>query len=279
MTVASELITLEMNFADGIGISVVGENHPFVTVFRRASETGKHTGDWILLAVRPSPNAPPRLLGTLVWTPGARFLFFHGIPGQIQSTHPDKSLNGKPLDHITLELDPDMSRFEEHNAALTSDAASRGQARRGIVHPGHLHPWFGLLLRDLDAYETLPRSFKFEFPVPRTDVERRSRALLGRGRRTDTEFRVPTTPGPHYFQVDVWAGRGPGWAKKYADALPWSDLPGVVAEYVDEPVQRAAQIHHFSDDCGLIVVLTRPRGVLEKAGLVHTVITPLNRAG
>jgi len=273
----TEQFTLEMGFADGAGTQVVGQDHPLVSVFRRAVQSGKYTGQWMFLAVKSAPDAHPKLLGTIVWTPGGRFLFFHGRVGDVQSTHPDKSLNGKRLDHITLELAEDMQRFEEHVAVLPGGKRSRGQVRCGPVHAGHLHPWFSLLLRDLDAYEPLPATFRFEFSIPLSDVSRRSRALMGSGKRTASAFPQPPTGSAHYFQLDVWAGRGPKWSQKFADALPWPTLPGVVAGHCGEPVTRSGQLHDFTDDAGVITVLTRPSGSLELAGLMHTVIQPAQR--
>jgi hypothetical protein len=238
-------------------------------------DTGTYTGEWLFLAVRPSPAEKPKLLGTVAWTPGERFLFFPGKPGEVHSTHPDKSLNGRVLDHVTLELDVGMSRFSEHIAVLGgAGRKSRGQTRRGSVHDGHLHPWFSLLLGSLDGYEALPAVFKFEFPVPRPDESRRAQAMMGRGKRTATAFPVPESEGPHYYQLDVWAGRGQAWQRKYADALPWPTVDGVVSDHRGERVRRAAQFHELSDECGIITVLTRPSGSLQVAGLIHAAIQP-----
>lgn len=277
----TEHITLEMSFPDGEGSLTVGRDHPLVSVFRRAVHKGTYTGEWLLLAVRPALAEKPKLLGTVAWTQGERFLFFPGKPVEVHSTHPDKSLNGSILDHVTLELDEAMSRFAEHVAVLgRGSGESHGQTRRGTVHEGHLHPWFSLLLRSLEGYEALPAIFKFEFPIPHADVQRRVRAILGRGKRTATAFPVPESEGTHYYyQVDVWAGRGKGWQKEYADALPWPTLDGVVVGHRGEPVTRAAQIHELTADCGIITVFTRPSGSLQAAGLIHAAIQPAKTLG
>jgi hypothetical protein len=266
-----------MTFADGTGTVLIGPEHPLVSVFRRAVRSGKHTGQWILLAVKDAPHAPPRFLGNVVWTPGGRFLFFHGLSGRVQSTHPDKTLNGKTLDHLTLELGEDMSRFEEHTAILPGGKGSRGQFRRGVVHDNHMHPWFSLLLNDVSPYELLPATFRFEFSVPSSDVARRSAALIGTAKRTVCAFPVSTGEGPNYYQLDVWAGRGEGWKHRHADALPWPTIPGVVDGHRGEQVARKGHCHELGDDCGIVTVLTRPSGVLRRPGVVHTTIEPIRR--
>ncbi len=271
----AEPITLEMTFADGEGILAVGRDHPLVSVFRRAVDTGGYTGEWLFLVARPAPAEKPKLLGTVAWTPGERFLFFPGKPREVHSTHPGKSPNGRVLDHLTLELDGTMSRFTEHVAVLgCGSGKSRGQVRRGRVHERYLHPWFSLLLRSLEGYEALPAVFTFEFPIPPTDLHRRLRAMMGTGKRTATAFPPLESAGTHYYQLDVWAGRGTEWHKRYAGALPWSTVHGVVAGHCGELVTRTAQFHELAGDCGIITVLTRPSGTLQTAGLVHAAIQP-----
>lgn len=273
----TELMTLEMTFADGEGCLTVGHEHPLVSVFRRAVETGRPSGNWLFLVVRPSPAEKPKLLGTVAWTPGGRFLYFPGKHGEVASTHPNPSLNGGVLDHVTLELDETMSRYDEHVAVLKNvKGNSRGLRRKGVVHAGHLHPWFSLLLRNVEGYENLPKTFQFEFPVPSSDIQRRLWALIGVGKRSATTFPVPISKGPHYFQMDVWAGRGDGWKAKRSDAIPWPTVTGVLDGHEGEQVERIAQIHELDDGAGIVTVLTRPSGSLRISGLIHAKIEPIS---
>lgn len=274
--VTIERTTLEMSFADGEGVLAVGPDHPLVSVFRRAAETGKYTGHWLYLIARPSRSAKPKLLGTVAWSPGSRFLFFPGKLGEVLSTHPDQSLNGRRIDHVTLELDAAMSSFDEHVAVL-GGTNTRGQRRRGKVHDGHLHPWFSLLLRSLDAYASLPAQFKLQMAIPSADVTRRCEAMMGTGTRTAMCFPDPKPEGTYYYQLDVWAGRGDGWRKKYADTLPWPAFDGVIEDHRGELVDRSGQVHDVASDCGIAVVLSRPSGMPTVGGLVHAAIEPLKK--
>lgn len=271
---ASERVTLEMSFQDGCGTLAVGQEHPLVAVFRRAVRTGTYSGSWVYLVVRPEASHRPKLLGTIAWTAGERFLYFPGYNGPAAPVQADDDLNGRNLDHATLELDRAASTFSEHIAALGDQPRSRGRFRRGVVDSTRLHPWFSLLLSDLARYEDLPATFRFDLAMPASDVDRRCRAMMGRGQRTSTSFPAPRGVGPHYYQLDVWAGRGEQWKERYADALPWPTIPGVVDDHLGEPCDRAAQRHEFDSDTGFVIVLTRPSGTLRTKGLLHAHVTP-----
>jgi hypothetical protein len=271
--IRTEPLILTMNFQDGNGTLKVDLDHPLVTVFRRAVKTGKYTGDWLYLIVRPSAAEKPKLLGTVAWTPrGERFLFFPGKPVEVLSTHLDKSPNGNMLDHITLEFDETMSRYSEHIKILGCDTSKpQRHTRGGCVRVGELHPWFSLLLQNLNEHEDLPAIFKFEFDAPSSDISRLAEeAMFGRVRqRSATAFPAPESDGPHYFQLDVWAGRGDGWKSKYADYIPWYLVKGRVDGHRGEIVTSAAQYHDFGDDCGILIALTRPSGSLTSGGIFH----------
>lgn len=263
-----------MNFEDGDGALTISLDHPLATAFRRAANKGGSTGSWLYLTYRPALDKPPKLFGTIVWTPGSRFLFFPGRRGEIRSTHKDASLNGKPLDHITLELDRAMLTADEHVAAI-GEGRNRGQRRKAKVHTGFLHPWFSLLFHDTLQYQALPAQFLLQLTAPKTDVQRRVVAMMGKGQRAyPAAFPSPGSTNSHYYQVDVWAGRGSRWESKQADALPWRTT-SIVLGHQGEEVQAVRQIHRLSTDSGIVSVLSRPSGVLKIAGLVHPTITPV----
>jgi len=272
---AFEPMTLEMGFEDGDGSIEVTLEHPLATPFRRAVSTGKYTGSWSYLIARPGPGLPSLLLGSVVWSPGKRFLYFPGRVGEVNSSRFDDEFNGRGLDHVTLELDTEMSRFDEHVAVL-GDGKSRGQRRKGRVHSGHMHPWFSILSTNLESYEPIPAELRMRFDAPLSDVQRRCVAMMGTGQRTSLCFPKAEGELPHYYQLDVWAGRGAGWADKYADALPWPTVSGVVDKHRGEEVERVAGRHAFEESAGIVFVLTRPSGTLLKGGLVHAEIEPSN---
>jgi len=278
MAAVVEPTILEMTFADGAGELSLCEQDPLVAVFRRAIRTGSYSGSWLYLIARPSAGLPPKLLGTIAWTPGERLLYFPGFHGSVVTRSREDPLNGGFLDHVTLELDPTGSKFEEHIAILGERRRTRGRARRGSVLPGHLHPWFSLLRSDLERYQDLPAKYRFQLVMPTADVARRCRAMMGTSMRTDVGFPDPSGDGPHYYQVDVWAGRGEDWAQRYANALPWAITPGVVDDHRCENLTRVAQWHALAPGVGVIVVLTRPSGSLRVAGLLHPDVTPVASA-
>lgn len=273
MAKRTEPLRLEMQFPEGHGEQVAGPTDPLVAVFRRSIRAGNPTGDWMYLLARPSAQRRPKLLGTIAWTEGKRFLFFAGRHGEVKSTHPDKRLDGRDLDHVTLELSESMMQWSEHVATLGA-GSNRGQGRSGRVHAGHLHPWFSILVSDLDGYGDVPAKFAHEFDVPATDKNRRSLAIMGTGCRSALTFPSVDGDGDHYYQLDVWAGRGAGWRDRYADALPWPSAKGVVSGHHGEPVPRSGSAHDLGDAQGVVVVLSRPSGTLRSAGLMHMEIGP-----
>lgn len=267
---------MEMEFEDGVGTLKIDAGHPLMAAFRRTLQTGSPAGKWMLLIVRPSSNEAPRLLGSIAWTRGGRFLFFPGRIGECQSNHPDKRLNGRVLDHVTLELDSQMRRYSEHTAVMKEDGApgARGQARRGAVLKDHLHPWFSLLISDIGRYELLPRVFTCKTEVPASDIVRRTHAMLSDGKRTVCSFPTPGQGGLHYYQLDVWAGVGEDWSKRQAAAIPWPTCDGVVQGHMGEAVTTYKQVHVVDLQCGVVTVLSRPTGTLPRPGLVHASIGP-----
>lgn len=277
LTVSTEPITLDLSFPEGDGTVTVGRDDPPVSVFRRVIDSGKPTGRWVILSVRPAEDEPPKVLGVFAKTPapGHRFLYFPGKPSEVRSDHPKASLNGLKVDHVTLELASDMSRSDEHVAVLglPPGEKSRGHRRRGSVHPGLLHPWFSLLLRGFEDYRDLPARYRYTFEVPTADRGRRIRAF-GPGARTPALV-FPAPPGdPSYYQLDVWAGRGPAWRERRCLVLPWSTIPSVAEGPQHPPGLFHAHAHSFGDDFGIITLLSRPAGVLHKPCLVHGTVEP-----
>lgn len=212
----------------------------------------------------------------MAWTKGKRFVYFPGTSGRFQSINPSDSLDGESIDHITLELNETTSRFSEHVAVLGHTVAkTHGTLRTGRVHQGQLHPWFSLLLPDLDRYEKLPAHFRFDMLMPKSDSGRRTLAMMDRPHLHATYFPIPASEGPHYFQLDVWAGRGEDWKEKSAAGLEYRNICNMVSEHSKESFDMTVFTHDFLDDCGIVVLLTRPSGVLLTAGLACPTTLPI----
>lgn len=269
-----ERCTLEVELDGGEGHLTVDRKHPLVTAFRRSVDEGTRTGTWLYLVAASSASRVPKLLGTVAWTVAGRLLFFPGNPGRVLSTHPDGSLNGCPIDHVTLEFDDTGRSFDEHVAVFRRRRKSRGQGRRGRVHENTLHPWFSVLVNDLDGFQAIPASYSYSFEVPTPDVARRSRAMMGRGLLGRMSFPEPTVSTRAYFQIDVWAGRGAGWEHHYAGALPWATHPDLLQGHLGETLTAARVVQRLGPDIGVVVVLTRPSGCVVKPGLLHAAIEP-----
>lgn len=265
-----ELMTLEFEFPAGKGDVQVGENHPLVTVFRKSIRTGEGTGSWVFLLAKEDGHDSPTILGTLAYSPGKRILFFPGHSGEVFSDHARPVLNGRTLDHLTLELDDAMSRWSEHVAVL-GVAPNRGHEVRGRVRPGFLHPWFSLLLNDLGKYRQLPRRLRLAFEVPVTDRERRLPVMMGSGQSAaPPHLSALDRPDAGYLQIDVWAGRGPGWKSLESCLLPLAGrVDFIEATPPDQTVKQYKQRLQLSDEAGVVVYYARPIGRPTRPGLWH----------
>lgn len=247
---------------------MAGPHDPLVAVFRRSIRLGNPSGCWMYLIVRSSPETRPKLLGTISWTEGGRFVYFPGTRSRVESTHQDGRLNGRELDHVTLEIDASRTRWVEHVVVL-GGGRNHGQSRRGELRGEPLHPWFSLLLPSLETYGDVPARFTHTFDVPTSDKNRRALAIMGGGMSRSALVFPPAPHREHFYQLDVWAGRGPGWTSRNPDALPWSSQSHAVENHRGEPVLRSASKHELGGDQGVAIVLTRPSGTLKMTGLVH----------
>lgn len=258
-----------MGFTLGVGEKRLEELDPLAAVFRRSIRTGAPTGSWFYLVARPSKGMIPKVFGTLAVTQAKRLLFFPGRVGTIATVPKDDPLNGYLVDHVTLEMDAAMTGFKEHSSVL-KEQRSRGRDRSGPIHDGIMHPWFSLLLPEVSEHIDLPSKFLLEINMPKSDIQRRAHAIMGQPVLiNDCWFPAPRSSNPHYFQIDVWAGRGNAWQTRHADVFPWPIMNDVVEGHLGEEVERKAQWKNLEPDIGVAIVLTRPSGTLRVRGLVH----------
>ncbi len=265
-----ELLTLEFVFPLGTGEIEVAQDHPLMSVFGKAIRTGKGTGTWLYLLARQPGEDAPTFLGTFARTPGRRLLFFPGRAREVMSDHAHGVLNGRVIEHLTLELSENMDSWSEH-IAVEGASPSRGHRASGKVRCGFMHPWFSLLLPNLDSYSRLPRKLLFRFNVPASDVVRRLPVMMDRGQQSaPPDLDVLGNANPGYYQIDVWAARGPDWHLREACVLPLACEKGLVEEAPDrQEALNCRQTLKLSEDFGVIVFYTRPQGRPVRPGLWH----------
>jgi hypothetical protein len=149
--------------------------------FRQLIATGKPIGKINYIFFKGN-RWPTRVLGTLCFTPGGRFLFFPGLT--------DRKINwsisgGKKfsfffnygfIDHFTLE----ENLREWHTTIIASSDKSK------VKLPAHMTLqvgkdiifWFGLTIQDPDVLETTPEEHSISFPCHPQDSKRRIKQII-----------------------------------------------------------------------------------------------------
>ena len=271
-------LTLQMTSESGTGELEVDLDHPLVGAFRKAIETGKPPGRWLFFMVEDQPDLAPIVVGTFVYTPGDRFLFFPGSSTVLAADHSEAPFAGKRLEHLTLDPPGKPGKHSSHVAVAGSPhKQSRGIRYTTTPPSDFMVPWFSLVVSNLRGFHRLPRQLHIHFPPPRPDVTRFGEQLLAAGGSTSVPL-PPPAGNPNYLQFDIWAGRGVHWREAREKPLSWPYKPELVAnapESEQRVTVRRGQID-FSATAGLVLNITRPAGQLRGSRILRPNLTETN---
>jgi hypothetical protein len=152
-----EPLTLVLKYSHGVGELNADLTHPVAAAFRRGMEEGQLTGSWRFLVLKADPS-PRLILGTFVRTRRDRILFFPGGTAIVSTDDPTAKFYARHLGHITLDPQRTQTSASHFASRGLPPKHSRGLEYRTTPPPGHMVPWFSLLLPDLEGLSVLPKT-------------------------------------------------------------------------------------------------------------------------
>jgi hypothetical protein len=254
-----DIYTLRITFDEGSGEVRGDEDHPLAAPFRRAMLYGAPTG--ALRTIVLHDGETPYLFGTAVATAGGRLLFCPAA--EVVVSHEPSVLVGRRIEHITL--DP-ARRKGRHKSHIAFQDGRRGEGWTTFVHDGHLIPWFSVLMSELGADLTLPRTIDVAFPRKRIDGDFAA-DLLGSSEAIVSVGLPSAEDNPSFLQFDFWAGMQESWRSLQSGVIPWAFVAAIAADVPQSqevtPSRVAVEMEH---GMGLVLVVTRIRGRLKGEG-------------
>ncbi len=226
--------------------------------YRRLVEDGVDPGSISYLLIPSIASSQYKILGALCETPGQRLLFFPGCHvRRLNSVFSRKSAStGKTLqgivDHITFEVKNRKSHITE--------VLSNGKRRVALELPRRrevgrkLNAWFGMTVRSVDLFDSVPGRLWFSSKCPVSDSDRR----LDLFRKAGKSSRVSTLPvaspaNDTFLQVNFFVDFDPGQVRAtICTFLP--NGPPELQTVIEIPATMTAQLHGLSLQTGVGMV-------------------------
>jgi hypothetical protein len=270
---------LQLRFEGGEGVQTAGIDHPLARPLRRTLAHGHPPDCFQTLLCPDEAQLPPRVFGTFVRTLRGRVLFFPAVGTRVVAGFRGSTqYSGKLVDHLTLEPE----RGSVHSSHLAVIAAGLDERTRGekfsfrLSEPQNLAYWFSILTPDLASHPRLPALVRARFSSGKRSVADIAPLLASR-------FRTASVPmpalvrQPSFLQLDVWVGRGDVTCWRQLKVVPYSTNLNIVD---GAPKDEYSLVAHaapmsFADGDGIVAMLWRPHGRLQRPMLMRARLEPL----